>query len=792
MYAKAQEINKNKVRETDKTIQKLNRFLAIAIIGILCVSNAKAQIDDNNMDGFTVTDNTFNPNRALDSLKSNHKKVPKGMYVWTIDENFGDITKQKPDTAQHLVMNTIFTEGLYGEYNTTGNLGSPRISRIATDRDFTPRMPFLEPYGYFITKPSELRFTNTLSPITNLYYNSCGNKTNGEDHLKALFATNINKEAGFGFKFDYLYGRGYYQNQSGAYFDYTMWGSYIGQRYQAHLILSFDHMKNTENGGIANDDYIIHPEAQSDTYASDEIPVILTDNWNRNDAFHATLSHRYNIGFHKEVPMTEEEKKAKRFALQSKKENEKTEEIEKSTSKSHTATPSKRLAGRPDDALVVGDLSITEAKDEARRLAEERAKAAADSIMEAQRKEEADTSWTKEIYVPVTSFIHNLHYDTNNRTYIAYRSPKDYYLNRYNTVMEKASGDSINDDVKYYSLRNKFAVALMEGLNKYVPMGLKLFVGHELRHYQLPELDTNMYGSYNETNFSIGGQLIKTMGNTLHYNAMVETTLVGEDVGDIRIDGEGDIKFPLLKDTVDVALKAFYHLTNPTFLQRHYHSKHFWWDHDGLNKQMHTHIEGRFTLRRTGTKLRLAYDNLQNYVYLAESYNRTTASTITDFTADIRQSSKNISLLTAMIEQNVSLGHLKWENRVTFQKSSDEDILPVPSMNIWTNLYLDFKIAKVLKVHFGADMYWFTSYYAPEYCAQLGQYAVQENEAVRTKTGNYPIINAYMNFKLKQCRFFLMMTHVNAGSGNKNYFLTPHHPQNEMVLRTGLVWTFNN
>ena len=347
-------------------------------MGLFCVCNVMAQIDDNSMDGFTVTDNTFNPNSALDSLKTSHKTVPKGMHMWTIDGNFGDMTPQVPDTAQHLVMNTIFTEGLYGEYNTTGDLGSPRLSRIATDRDFSPRMAFLEPYGYFITKPSELRFTNTLSPITDLYYNSCGNKTNGEDHIKALFATNINKEAGFGFKFDYLYGRGYYQNQSGAYFDYTMWGSYIGQRYQAHLIMSFDHMKTTENGGIADDEYVTHPEAQSDTYASDEIPVILSNNWNRNDAFHLTLSHRYNIGFHKEVPMTEEEKDAKRFALKSQKENDSLKPTDGKDDKA-TAAPSKRLSGRPDDAVIVGDLPNDSVKDDRRKLAEERAKELADS-----------------------------------------------------------------------------------------------------------------------------------------------------------------------------------------------------------------------------------------------------------------------------------------------------------------------------------------------------------------------------------------------------------------------------
>ncbi len=769
----------------------MKRFIAIALLGILAIRTASAQIDESNLDGFNVTDNTFNPNRALDSLKTSHKKAPKGMYVWTIDERFGDITRQEPDTAQHLVMNTVFTEGMYGEYNTTGNLGSPRIARIATDRDYTPRMAFLEPYGYFITKPSELRFTNTLSPITNLYYNSCGNKQNGEDHIKALFATNINKEAGFGFKFDYLYGRGYYQNQSGAYFDYTMWGSYIGPRYQAHLIFSFDHMKTTENGGIADDEYVTHPEAQEDTYTSDEIPVILDNNWNRNDAFHVTLSHRYNIGFTKEVPMTEEEKEAKRFALKAKQEQEQREAAAKGETTGE-GKPIGRPTGRPDDAVVVGDLPSDSVRDAAKELADIKAKEMADSLMAEDTEVREDTSWIKEIYVPVTSFIHNLNYDTNTRTYIAYNSPENYYLNSYEAINEKAYGDSINDATKYFSLRNRFAVALTEGLNKYVPMGAKLFVAHELRHYQLPDLGTNALTSYNENNISVGAQLIRSESTRLRYNATAETTLAGEDVGDLRIDGGGDLRLPLFKDTVSVRLKAFYHLTNPTFLQRHYHSKHFWWDNDGMNKQMHTHLEGSVTLPKTKTKLRVAYDNLQNYVYLAESYSRPTPSTITGFSANMRQSSKNISLLTAMVEQNVKLGPLHWENRLTLQQSSDEDLLPVPALNYWTNLYLNFRIAKVLRVHFGAEMYYFSSYYAPEYCAQLGQYAIQENEAVKTKTGNYPFINAYINFKLKQCRFYVMMSHVNAGSGNLNYFLTPHHPMNESVLRMGLAWTFDN
>lgn len=744
-------------------------------------------------DGFTIVDNSFNPNRALDSLHAGHKKVPKRLKVWTIDDRFGDIVQQVPDTAQENFMNSIFTAGRYGEYNTTGNLGSPRIARIATDRDFRPEYAFTEPLGYFNVKPTELRYTNTLSPITHLYYNSCGSRDNGEDHLKVLFATNVNKDAGFGFKFDYLYGRGYYQNQNTSLFNYTMWGSYLGPRYQAHLSFKFDHTKNSENGGITDDNYITHPESTSESYDTDEIPTNFTNNWNRNHTFHLNLAHRYNIGFNRKVPMTEEEKEAKRFAMKAKEEQEAAKKAaeEKPKGRPDDAKIESKMLGRPDDAKVVGDITNDSLRN-AILAAKKEQEALADSLKQLAGTEKEDTSWLKDEYVPVTSFIHSMRLESNERTYIAYRTPKDFFLDRYAMINSSAPGDSLDDVTKRFALRNIFAVSLHEGLNKYVPMGAKVFLAHQLRNYELPELGVDRTKTYNEMNVSAGVQIIQTTGKKINYTATGELTLAGEDVGDVKIDGEGTLGLHLLNDTMAVKLKGFYHLTNPEFLQRHYHSKFLWWDHDGFNKQMHTHLEGVFNLGRTNTTLRLAYDNLQNLVYLAESYSRSENNAITGFTADFRQTSKNISLLTASLQQDLTYGVLNWQNRITFQKSSDQNILPVPAINVWTNLFLKFRIAKVLGVQFGAEVYYFTKYNAPEYCSHLGQYAVQENETVKTEVGNYPIINAYVNCKLRQCRFFAMMTHLNAGSGSKKYFLTPHHPLNKSVLRLGLAWIFNN
>ena len=128
---------------------------------------------------------------------------------------------------------------------------------------------------------------------------------------------------------------------------------------------------------------------------------------------------------------------------------------------------------------------------------------------------------------------------------------------------------------------------------------------------------------------------------------------------------------------------------------------------------------------------------------------------------------------------------------MTFQKSTDDDVLPAPTINVYTNLYLRFKIARVLKCDFGGDARYFTSYTAPEYVPGIGQYALQGNES-KVKVGNYPIVNVYANFHLQHTRFFVMMSHANAGSGKKNYFLAPHYPLNGSTIRFGLSWNFYN
>ena len=702
---------------------------------------------------------------AGDSTASGHKEIPRGLKVWTVDPLFGDRRPAEVDTMSYLYMNTVFTTGLRGEYNTTGNLGVPRQSRIFNLRKTNGQFVFTQPFDYFITDVGDYHFTNTYSPITNLSLQSCGNRTNGEDHFKALFAINAGKRLGFGFKFDYLYGRGYYDNQSTSLFNYTMHGSYLGDHYQAHLLLSTNHQKQAENGGITNDNYITHPESFNDDYRTNEIPTMLHDNWNRNDNQHVFLTHRYSLGFTRQVPMTEEEIKAKKFAMESQKENEALRAKEKARRKAE------QEGLEWDEEEYQAQLE----RDKRYAVTDETAAAA------------ADTTWTKDEYVPVTSFIHTLKFDNYKRIYEAYNTPDNYYAQHYNTIA-KLTGDSIYDRTDHFELRNTFAIALLEGFNKYAKAGLKAFVSHDLSHFELPDT-AGLEKGYNEHTVSVGGQISKTEGSLLHYNATAEIGVAGEDAGKVWVDAHADLNFRLFKDTVQLAASGFFHRNKPNFYYRHYHARHFWWDND-LKDMTHTRVQGNFLLKRTGTRLTVAVDNLDQYTYFATAYDVADDYLRLNNMATVRQADSNISVLTAQLSQDLRFGPVNLELVGTYQTSSKEDILPLPKFNLYANLYLRFKIAGVLKTDFGADVRYFTTYHAPDYVPGLGQYAVQETSASRVDIGNYPIVNVYANFHLQHTRFFIMMSHVNSADGN--YFLTPHYPLNDRIIRFGVSWNFFN
>lgn len=401
-----------------------------------------------------------------------------------------------------------------------------------------------------------------------------------------------------------------------------------------------------------------------------------------------------------------------------------------------------------------------------------------------------------EVFVPVTSFLHTLKVDINRRQYISYDETQNqqYFQNNYLTDVQR-------DETEQLAVKNTFGISLREGFNKWAKAGLTAFMSHEYRRFTMTDTIARTPGQriptdYVENTISVGGQLIKEQGQTLHYNVMGEIALVGEDAGQFQIQGKGDLNFRLFSDTVRLEANAYIKNLNPIFYYRHFHSKHYWWDNDDLSKIMRTRLEGKLSVDRWKTQLKAGVENIKNYTYLDNTsvkYTETSSDKeVTTYKNDVavRQNSGNIQVFSAALRQDFKLGIFHLDNEITYQKSSNQDVLPLPELTLYHNLYIKFGLAKkVLQIEMGADVRYFTQYYAPDYAPAIGQFYLQ-NKETRYKLGGYPLLNGYINLHLKRTRIFIAMYNLIQGQGEKSYFLAPHYPLNPRLLKFGLSWNF--
>jgi len=303
---------------------------------------------------------------------------------------------------------------------------------------------------------------------------------------------------------------------------------------------------------------------------------------------------------------------------------------------------------------------------------------------------------------------------------------------------------------------------------------------------------------FTEHDLSVGAVLSRTQGKLIHYDVEGELWILGENLGDFTVDGEAGLDIPFgKKDSLLVGLNAYIHSKKPDFYMRQYRNQVTWWDQDGLNNELRTRFMGKLSYPRTKTRLAVGVENLKNYVYLGlqntlKPSSQSGSVIPGDYTHDVKplQYEPNIQVFSASLGQDFKFGPLGWENEVTYQKTSKSEILPLPQISLYTNLYMLFHVAKVLRVQVGGDMRYFTSYYAPDYAPSVGCFAVQDASQPRVKVGNYPIINVYVNLHLKHCRLYLAMNHVNQGSGH--YYWAPHYPVNPRTFHFGVSWNFFN
>ncbi|MEN9917896.1 MAG: hypothetical protein RL662_332 [Bacteroidota bacterium] len=397
-------------------------------------------------------------------------------------------------------------------------------------------------------------------------------------------------------------------------------------------------------------------------------------------------------------------------------------------------------------------------------------------------------------FTPVASLILTSNYVDQQRKLSSNQTQllDDSIYNRNKELVFDTS--NLNDRMAYYSVKNTFAISLHEGFRKWVKFGLTAFVEHDMSRYAMPG---TVYPSLSTEKFAdhtilVGGVLSKQKGEFLRYNLSTDVALLGHNLGESRLQGDLSSQINIGDKQALVKASAYIKNLKAQFFETNYMSRYYKWSedkavadrlqikHSNFDDVRRVFIGGEIYLPFSQSRLSGGIETIQNYVYYSKKD--------TDTPISVFQNTSNMQVITARVDQKLNAGILHWDNQVVFQKSTNQEVLPLPTLSLYSNVYIQLKLAKVLNIQLGVDAHYHSKYYAQGYDPALLQFYNQKAMEI----GNFPIATAYANLHLKKTRFFLMMYNVGQQFLDTEYYSVPNYLVNPMVFKFGLSWNFTD
>lgn len=139
-------------------------------------------------------------------------------------------------------------------------------------------------------------------------------------------------------------------------------------------------------------------------------------------------------------------------------------------------------------------------------------------------------------------------------------------------------------------------------------------------------------------------------------------------------------------------------------------------------------------------------------------------------------------------EKEFRLKNWALNNTVLFQNvTQDEAILNVPTIVTRNTLYYSKHLFnKALFLQTGITVKYFTAHAIDSYNPLLGEFFVQDREEI----GNFPLMDFFINAKVRTARLFLKAEHFNSSFTGFNFYSAPNYPYRDFVIRFGVVWNF--
>tara|TARA_B100000963_G_scaffold247946_1_gene217058 strand:+ start:337 stop:1896 length:1560 start_codon:yes stop_codon:yes gene_type:complete len=223
------------------------------------------------------------------------------------------------------------------------------------------------------------------------------------------------------------------------------------------------------------------------------------------------------------------------------------------------------------------------------------------------------------------------------------------------------------------------------------------------------------------------------------------------------------------------ALSLDYIRSRVPILTNFYYSNHFFFDNDFANIKA---AKASYIIDNKNYSFKSIFTHYLNYIYLDEY-------------------SHYQQYQNALIYWHNKLTlKLNWKRFHTIQilehqYSDNSLILPYPKLNYTTSLWFESSFfSDNLNTKIGADMNYFTSYFAMAYNPALANYHLQDSDLI----GDTPLISVFLKLHVQNMNITMRYRNIaSLISANPNpYYLIPNYPYHSTSFQLSVVWKLNN
>lgn len=392
------------------------------------------------------------------------------------------------------------------------------------------------------------------------------------------------------------------------------------------------------------------------------------------------------------------------------------------------------------------------------------------------------------VVLPVFKVSYQFNLDYNHYQYFDLKGDSAYYP--YLTM-----GDTMRYTSGYLKAANRFGLDYtakkLTSDSTYKELNFIIGASANLDYFVMREFGqkpkfTNLYvDGYIKSNPAVNSRLL--------YKASVTYYMAGYNQNDLTANGE-----------VGVDFRQFGRITAGAG----YQLRHADWIYHSLRSDT---ITGIHTTQSNGLPLNANLDKL-NYQYF---YNLPRMSIFRfggDYTVDkigIRVSAYNyvlknyfyfsgpvtpayesraMNMLVLSFSNRFGIKGFHFDNDVWFQKSAGSDVIRLPLVTTKTSVYYErYVFKKALLFAIGVDLRYYTPFKGNAYNPLTGQFYLQNDWELKF----YPVMDVFLNVKIKTVRIYLMGTNLSSFFGKqKGYYTSPLYPAADATFKFGGAWRF--